>query len=67
MAFIQFYYGKRITFGPIDENVPGLGGSEGSLLVLARELAKRGHRVRCIMLVGHLVSTMVFYGRVLGI
>lgn len=45
MAFIQFYYGKRIIFGPIDENVPGLGGSEGSLLVLARELAKRGHRV----------------------
>ena len=45
MAFIQFYYGKRITFGPIDENVPGLGGSEGSLLVLTRELAKRGHRV----------------------
>lgn len=45
MAFIQFYYGKRITFGPIDENIPGLGGSEGSLLVLARELSKRGHRV----------------------
>lgn len=45
MAFIQFYYGKRITFGPVDENIPGLGGSEGSLLVLSRELAKKGHRV----------------------
>ena len=45
MAFIQFYYGKRITFGPADENIPGLGGSEGSLLVLSRELARRGHRV----------------------
>lgn len=29
----------------MDENVPGLGGCEGSLLVLARELARRGHRV----------------------
>ena len=45
MAFIQFYYSKRITFGPADENIPGLGGSEGSLLVLSRELARRGHRV----------------------
>lgn len=45
MVFIQFYYGKRMAFGPVNENIPGLGGSEGSLLVLSRELAGRGHPV----------------------
>lgn len=45
MAFIQFYYGKRIAFGSVDENISDLGGLEGSLLILPRGLAGRGHRI----------------------
>lgn len=45
MVFIKFYYGKGMAFGSVNENIPGLGGSEGSLLVLSSELAGRGHPV----------------------
>jgi glycosyltransferase involved in cell wall biosynthesis len=40
-----FLYPKRFAFYPGDYEDPGLGGSEGSLVVLARALARAGHQV----------------------
>ena len=45
MAYIQFYYPKRLSFYPGDYESPGLGGSEASMVILAKALAARGHRV----------------------
>lgn len=45
MAHWQFHYPKRITFGPGDYEVRGLGGSETALHLLTRQLARRGHDV----------------------
>ena len=45
MAYIQFYYPKRLSFCPLDYETPGLGGSEASLVLVAKALAERGHKV----------------------
>ena len=45
MASWHFVYGKRLAFYPPDYDAPGLGGSEGVLVVLSRTLARRGHDV----------------------
>lgn len=45
MAHFQFSYGKRNAFGPDDIETPGLGGSEAAMVLLTRELARRGHQV----------------------
>ena len=45
MTHWQFHYPKRLAFYPPDFEDPGLGGSEASLVVLTRALARRGHRV----------------------
>jgi glycosyltransferase involved in cell wall biosynthesis len=41
----QFLYPKRIAFAPPDYEDPGLGGSEASLVLLSRELARQGEDV----------------------
>ncbi|MFF4339379.1 glycosyltransferase family 4 protein [Kitasatospora sp. NPDC001540] len=41
----HFHYPKRNSFYPPDYENPGLGGSEASLVLLARALAARGHQV----------------------
>ncbi len=41
----QFHYPKRSSFYPPDYEDPGLGGCEGSLVLLTRALAARGHDV----------------------
>lgn len=45
MAYIQFYYPKRLAFCPADFEYPGLGGTEASIVLLSKALAIRGHRV----------------------
>jgi len=45
MAYFQFYYPKRISFGPADYEQPGLGGSEISIVLLTSALAALGHKV----------------------
>ncbi|MQA82223.1 MAG: glycosyltransferase [Streptosporangiales bacterium] len=45
MAVWQFVYGRRFAFAPPDYESPGLGGSEGSLVVLTRALARAGEQV----------------------
>lgn len=45
MAHIQLYYPKRLAFGPADFEDPGLGGTESSIVLLAKAFAKRGHHV----------------------
>jgi glycosyltransferase involved in cell wall biosynthesis len=45
MAYFQFYYPKRIAFGPVDYEQPGLGGSEVSIVLLTSALVARGHKV----------------------
>ena len=42
---IAFIYPKRYSFYPPDYLSRGLGGTESTLVLLARALAKRGHRV----------------------
>lgn len=41
----QFSYPKRLSFYPPDLEEPGLGGCEAALVLLARELVRRGHAV----------------------
>lgn len=41
---IHFYYPKRLTFSPMDYE-DGLGGSEASLVLLAKSLFQLGHKV----------------------
>ncbi len=45
MAYIQFYYPKRLSFCPLDYETPKLGGSEASLVLVTKALAERGHKV----------------------
>lgn len=45
MAYIQFYYPKRLAFSPIDFEYPGLGGAEASIVLLSKALAAHGHSV----------------------
>jgi hypothetical protein len=44
MSIWYFYYPKRFSFSPLDYET-GLGGGEGSLVVLTEALAQTGHRV----------------------
>lgn len=48
MAFFQFYYPKRISFSPDDYEPGRLGGGESALVLVARGLAARGHRVEVL-------------------
>lgn len=32
MAYIQFYYPKRLAFSPVDFEYPGLGGTEAYIV-----------------------------------
>ena len=45
VATWQFVYGRRFAFAPPDYDTPGLGGSEGTLVVLTRALARAGEEV----------------------
>lgn len=45
MAYIQFYYPKRLAFSPVDFEYPGLGGTEASIVLLSKALAAHGHKV----------------------
>jgi len=50
MSTWYFYYPKRISFYPPDYESPGLGGGEGSLVVLTEALARAGEKVVVWML-----------------
>ena len=45
MVHWQFHYPKRNSFNPDEYENPGLGGSETALVLLTRQLARRGHFV----------------------